>query len=169
MVGALHFIDGTPQLIAQCDRYEARATDSVLDFARHNGVSILPARPHTPQDKAKAESAVQVVERWIMAKLRHASLTSVGDANRAIAPLLKALNERGFQKFPGSRSSVFAEIDAPVLSSLPLQAYEMATFKTVRVPASFLPKPDHLSKHETTRSKFFTFPINSACLNFPQE
>lgn len=72
MTGALHFIGGVVQLIvpdnpraviAQCDRFEPRATDSVLDFARHHGVSILPARPHTPQDKAKAESAVQVVER----------------------------------------------------------------------------------------------------------
>lgn len=72
MTGALHFIGGVVQLIvpdnpraviAQCDRFEPRATDSVLDFARHYGVSILPARPHTPQDKAKAESAVQVVVR----------------------------------------------------------------------------------------------------------
>jgi transposase len=65
MTGALHFIGGVVQLIvpdnpraviAQCDRFEPRATDSVLDFARHYGtsVSILPARPHTPQDKAKA-------------------------------------------------------------------------------------------------------------------
>ena len=146
MVGALHFMGGVPQLIvpdnpraviAQCDRYEPRATDSVLDFARHYGVSILPARPHTPQDKAKAESAVQVVERWIMAKLRHVPLASVLDANRAIKPLLKALNERAFQKLPGSRHSVFTEIDAPALSSLPLQAYEMATFKTVRVHVDY--------------------------------
>lgn len=61
MTGALHFIGGVVELIvpdnpraviAQCDRFEPRATDSVLDFARHYGVSILPARPHTPQDKA---------------------------------------------------------------------------------------------------------------------
>ncbi len=88
-------------------------------------------------EKAKAESAVQVVERWIMAKLRHVPLSSVAEVNRATAPLLKALNERSFQKLPGSRASVFAEIDAPALSSLPLQAYEMATFKTVRVHVDY--------------------------------
>jgi transposase len=140
MTGALHCIGGVPELIVpdnlravigQCDRYEPRATDSVLDFARHYGTSILPARLHTPQDKAKAkvESAVQVVERWIMAKLRNVPLDSLVKINRAIAPLLEALNARPFLKLPGSRLSVFTEIDAPVLSSLPLQAYEMATHK----------------------------------------
>lgn len=146
MAAALHFMGGVPQLIvpdnpraviAQCDRYEPRATDSVLDFARHYGVSILPARPHTPQDKARAESAVQVVERWIMARLRHVPLASVLEANRAITPLLKELNERAFQKLPGSRRSVFTEIDAPALGGLPLQAYEMAVFKTVRVHVDY--------------------------------
>ena len=146
MTGALHFIGGVVQLIvpdnpraviAQCDRFEPRATDSVLDFARHYGVSILPARPHTPQDKAKAESAVQVVERWIMARLRNVPMASVTDANRALRPLLQDLNARAFQKLPGSRFSVFTEIDAPALGALPLQAYEMAVFKTVRVNADY--------------------------------
>jgi transposase len=145
MTGALHFMGSVPELIVpdnpravigQCDRYEPRATDSVLDFARHYGTSILPARPYS-QDKAKAESAVQVVERWIMAKLRNVPMASLAEVNRAIAPLLQALNARPFQKLPGSRLSVFTEIDAPVLSSLPLQAYEMATFKTVRVHVDY--------------------------------
>jgi len=60
MTGALHFIGGVVALIvpdnpraviAQISRYEPRATDSVLDFARHYGTSVLPARPHMPQDK----------------------------------------------------------------------------------------------------------------------
>lgn len=61
----------------------------------------------------------------------------MSDANRAITPLLKALNQRPFQKLPGSRYSVFTEIDASALSSLPLQAYEMAVFKTVRVHVDY--------------------------------
>ena len=52
-------------MIADANRYEPRSNDTVLDFARHHGTSILPARPRHPQYKAKAESAVQIVERWI--------------------------------------------------------------------------------------------------------
>ena len=115
------------------NRYEPRSNDTVLDFARHYGTSILPARPYRPQDKAKAESAVQIVERWIMARLRHQQFGSVHEVNVAIAPLLARLNDKPFQKLPGSRASTFAEIDAPALLPLPLQPYEMAHFKTVKV------------------------------------
>ena len=48
-------------------------------------------------------------------------------------PLLQWLNGRAFQKLPGSRSSVFAQIDAPALMALPVQPWEWAVFKTVRV------------------------------------
>src|SRR5450830_1902635 len=139
---ALSFIGGVPQLIvpdnpkamiADANRYEPRSNDTVLDFARHYGTSILPARPRHPQDKAKAESAVQIVERWIMARLRHQQFNSVHEVNDAITPLLARLNDKPFQKLPGNRASAFAEIDAPALLPLPLQRYELAHFKTVRV------------------------------------
>ena len=63
--------DNPKAMIADANRYEPRSNDTVLDFARHYGTSTLPARPYHPQDKAKVESAVQIVERWIMARLRH--------------------------------------------------------------------------------------------------
>lgn len=139
---ALAFYGGVPTLIvpdnpraliAEANRYEPRANDTVLDFARHYGTSFLPARPYHPQDKAKAESAVQVVERWIIARLRHQRFASVHELDRAIAPLLQRLNTRPFQKLPGSRATAFAQLDAPALSPLPAQRYELATFKTVKV------------------------------------
>lgn len=139
---ALAFIGGVPQLIvpdnpkamiADANRYEPRANDTVLDFARHYGTSVLPARPRSPQDKAKAESAVQIVERWIMARLRHQRFGNVHEVNLAIAPLLARLNDKPFQKLPGSRASAFLELDAPALLPLPLQRYEMACFKSVKV------------------------------------
>ena len=88
------------------------------DFARHYGCSVLPARPRLPQDKAKVESAVQVVERWILMRLRHQRFASVDDVNEAIEPLLAQLNTKPFQKLPGSRASAFAELDAPALQAV---------------------------------------------------
>ncbi|MFZ2392418.1 IS21 family transposase [Rhodoferax sp.] len=125
--------DNPKAMIVNPDRYEPRANDTVLDFARHYGCSVLPARPRRPQDKAKAESAVQVVERWILMRLRHHRLESVDDVNEAIAPLLVQLNNKPFQKLCGCRASVFAQIDAPALRALPLQTWEWAVFKTVKV------------------------------------
>ena len=125
--------DNPRSLIADPDRYEPRAGQSVLDFARHYGLSVLPARPRSPQDKATVESAVQVVGRWILARLRHQRFDTVGEVDAAIAGLLPGLNQRPFQKLPGSRASVFAELDAPVLRPLPTSPYELARFKTVKV------------------------------------
>ena len=139
---ALRFLGGVPEmivpdnaraLIADPDRYEPRANDTVMDFARHYDVSILPARPRTPKDKAKVESAVQIVERWIMSRLRHVRLADVTAADAAVHELLPMLNERRFQKIDATRASLFASIDAPALRALPAQAWHWATWKTVSV------------------------------------
>lgn len=142
MTRALTFYGGVPALIvpdnpraliSEPNRYEPRAHDTVLDFARHYATSVLPARPRSPRDKATVESAVQVVSRWILARLRHERFASVYEADCAIAALLPALNERAFQKLPGSRASVFAQIDRPALMPLPEHRYELARFKSVKV------------------------------------
>ncbi|OIP14788.1 MAG: IS21 family transposase [Comamonadaceae bacterium CG12_big_fil_rev_8_21_14_0_65_59_15] len=125
--------DNPKAMIVDPDRYEPRANDTVLDFARHYGTSVLPARPRHPQDKAKAESAVQVVERWILMRLRHQKFETIDEVNQAIAPLLAQLNNKPFQKLVGCRASVFADIDAPALRPLPMQTWEWAVFKTVKV------------------------------------
>jgi transposase len=139
---AMSFYGGVPQLIVPdnpralvtvADRYEPVLTQTVQDFARHYGCSVLPARAYHPQDKPKVELSVLLVERWILARLRKLQFTSVEEVNDAISPLLQWLNLRAFQKLPGSRSSVFAQIDAPTLMALPVQPWEWAVFKTVRV------------------------------------
>ena len=105
MARALSFYGGVPQLIvldnprslvSDACRYEPKLNDTVRDFARHYAVSILPARPYSPKDKATAESAVQVVTRWILARLRHTVLADVHAADAAISALLASLNNRPF-------------------------------------------------------------------------
>jgi len=146
IVRALLYYGGVPQLIvpdqaraviSRPDRYEPGAHRTLLDLARHYSTSILAARPGTPTDKAAVESAVQVVTRWILARLRQLRFESVAEVDRAIAALLPALNNRPFQKLPGSRASVFAEIDRPALRTLPSSRYELARFKTVKVHVDY--------------------------------
>ena len=141
--------DNPKALIANPDRYEPRANDTVLEFAKHYNTSVLPARPRRPQDKAKAESAVQVVERWILMRLRHHRFETVDEVNEAIVPLLRQLNNKPFQKLPGSRASVFAQIDAPALRALPMQAWELAEFKTVKA---------HIDSHVQFDEHYYSVP-----------
>jgi len=146
---ALIVPDNPKAMIADPDRFEPRANDTVQDFARHYNTSVLPARPRHPQDKAKAESAVQVVERWILMRLRHHQFETVDEVNEAIAPLLAQLNNKPFQKLTGCRASVFAEIDAPALHALPLQTWELACYKTVKV---------HIDSHIQFDTHYYSVP-----------
>jgi len=68
-----------------------------------------------------------------MARLRHQRFACIHEVNAAILPLLHQLNAKLFQKLPGSRASTFLALDAPALMPLPLQRYEIAHFKTVKV------------------------------------
>ena len=45
----------------------------------------MPARPGKPRDKAKAETAVLVAQRWILACLRNRTFFSLDDLNAAMA------------------------------------------------------------------------------------
>ena len=57
--------------VSKACRYDPDLNPSYQQWAEHYGVAIIPARPFKPKDKSKAEVAVQVVERWILARLRH--------------------------------------------------------------------------------------------------
>lgn len=79
------------------------------------------------------EAGVQVVQRWILARLRHRQFFSVPEANDAIGELLEKLNERPFRKLPGCRRSLFEELDKPALKPLPSTGYEFDEWKTGQV------------------------------------
>ncbi len=119
--------------VTRAHRYEPDLNPTYAEMAAHYGTTVLPARVARPRDKAKVEVGVQVVERWILARLRHQTFFSLDALNRAIAELLTRLNDRPFKKLPGSRGELYAQLDRPVLAPLPAQAYEFATWKKARV------------------------------------
>ncbi len=102
-------------------------------MAAHYSAAVVPARPRKPRDKAKAEVAVQVVERWIVAALRKRQFNSLGELNQVIGELLERINRRAFRKRSGSRLSLFESPDRPALKLLPVERYEFGEWKTARV------------------------------------
>jgi transposase len=125
--------DNLKAAVRQSHRYEPTLNRTYADLARHYNVAIVPARAARPRDKAKVEVGVQVVERWILARLRHHTFFALPALNAMIADLREALNQRPFKKLPGSRQSVFEALDRPALQPLPAQPYEYAEWKLVRV------------------------------------
>ena len=100
------FFGGVPELlvpdnlkaaVTKADRYTPSINETYADLAAHYRTAVLPARPYKPKDKAKAEAAVLLVERWILARLRHQTFSTLAELNKAIADLLPPLNQRPFQ------------------------------------------------------------------------
>ncbi len=118
-------------------RYEPDVNRTYAEMAEHYGVAVIPARVAKPKDKAKVEVAVLVVERWVLARLRHQTFFSLAAVNEAIAELLPLLNGRAFKKLPGSRRSLYEELDRPALSPLPATPYPFATWKKARVSIDY--------------------------------
>jgi transposase len=157
-VRCFEFLGGVPEIavpdnlksaVTHAHRYEPELNATYAELARHYGVAVIPARAARPRDKAKAEAGVQLVERWILARLRNCQFFSLAQLNAAIAQLLVELNTRAFKKLPGSRASAFQAIDRPALKALPNVPFEYAEWKKVRV---------HLDYHIEFAHHYYSVP-----------
>jgi transposase len=157
-VRAFEFFAGVTQLIipdnlksgvTQADRYEPLINRSYQEMLAHYSTAALPARPKKPRDKAKVEFGVQLVERWILARLRKRAFFSLTDLNQSIRELLTLLNEKPFRKLPGSRRSQYESLDLPALLQLPGAAYEFAEWKHGRA---------HIDYHVEVYGHYYSVP-----------
>ncbi len=140
-VRAFEYLGGVPaalipdnhkSAVLHPDRYEPDLHPTYLDLAAHYGTTILPTRVRRPRDKAKVETAVLIVERWIVAALRHRTFFHLAALNTAVWELLDQLNNRPFRKLPGSRRTLFETVDKPALRPLPATPYVFAEWKRAR-------------------------------------
>ncbi len=141
-VRAFEFFGGVPQLlipdnlkaaVSRADRYEPVLNENYRKLARHYNTAVIPARPRKPKDKPKVENAVQVVERWILMRLRHEVFHTLAALNLAISELLQDLNERQFRRLPGCRKSLYEQLDKPALKALPPYRYEYVDIRRAKV------------------------------------
>lgn len=123
--------------VTAAHRYEPDLNPTYQELSAHYGIAVVPARVRKPRDKAKVEVGVQVVERWLLARLRHHTFFSLGELNTVIRALLPDFNSRPFKKLPGSRQTRFAPLDQPALKPLPAEPYSYAEWQKARVPIDY--------------------------------
>lgn len=149
---ALEFIGGVPAAIVpdqlksaviKACRYDPSIQRSTADLARHYGTTILPARPRSPRDKAKVEAGVLVAERWLLARIRNETFTSLGALNARLAELTADLNARVMRDYQASRRDLFERLDRPALGPLPERAFEVSTWKKVALNIDYHVEFDH--------------------------
>ena len=157
---AFEFYGGVPKLlvpdntktgVSKACRYDPDLNPTYQEMALHYGVGVIPARPYKPRDKAKVESGVLLIERWIIAALRHQRFFSVIDANKAVRELLERVNQKPFRKRPGSRASLFIELDKPALRELPAERFDMSQWTRARV---------NIDYHVAFDSHYYSVPYN---------
>lgn len=125
--------DNPKTTVSKACRYEPDINPNFNYMASYYGCVVIPARVRHPKDKSKVELAVGLATRWILAALRNRQFLSLHELNEAIWQLLEVLNNKPFQKLPGSRRSKFEEIDKPALQRLPQEPYQYTNFHVARV------------------------------------
>jgi transposase len=157
---AFEFLGGLPKLIipdnpktsvTHACRYDPDLNPTYQQMAMHYGVGVVPARPRKPRDKAKVESGVLVVERWILAALRNHRFFALEDLNQAIRQLLIKLNQRPFRKRVGTRASLFESLDKPALSPLPSERFDLSEWSKARV---------NIDYHVAFDDNYYSVPYN---------
>jgi transposase len=114
-------------------RYEPGLQRTFAELGEHYGTTILPARPAAARDKAKVEVAVQIAERWILARLRHERFFSLAALNARIAELRLELSARRMHQNDASRQTLFERLDRPALRPLPAAPFVYGEWKVARV------------------------------------
>lgn len=154
----LEFFGGVPQVlvpdqlrsaVSKPCRYDPEIHRTLRDLAVHYHLTVLPARPRKPKDKAKVEGTVLLVQRWILAKIRNEIFSSLEALNDRIRGLVDALNERAFQKLEGSRRSLFDRLDRPALGPLPTEPFQLGEWKSARV---------HPDGHVSYKERYYSAP-----------
>jgi len=141
-VRAFEFLGGVPHVVVPDNLksgvtlscwHEPTLQRTYREMSKHYGTTILPARPRRPRDKSKVEVAVQIVERWILARLRNETFFSLAELNARIRELLLVLNQRTMRVYGVSRQELFEKVDRPHLLALPSERFVTCEWKVVKV------------------------------------
>jgi transposase len=141
--------DNLKAAVQRAHRSEPDRNRTDADLAPHDGFAVLPARAARPRDTAKVEGGVQVVERWIVARLRHQTFCARAAGNTALTARRAERNTRPFKKLPGSRQQLFESLARPALRPLPGQPYAYAEWKQARV---------HIDYHVEVEGHYYAVP-----------
>lgn len=123
--------------VQKADKYEPDINPEYADFARHHNTVILPARPHSPKDKALVENAVKIIYQRVFAPLRDRTFYSLEELNEAIRERLEVHNHTHFQRMKISRWDLFNQTERSALKPLRAEAYELRRFLNLKVQFNY--------------------------------
>jgi transposase len=122
--------DNLKSAVTTPDPFDPKLNPLYEELGRHYNAVILPARIRKPKDKAKVESAVLHIQRYILAHLRNRQFFSLVQINEAIRELLEEFNDRPMKDYGyQTRRERFATLDRPYAQPLPQEPFRITDIK----------------------------------------
>ena len=136
--------DNLKSAVTRADHYEPDLNPDYAKLASHYGTAIMPARGYKPQDKSLVENGVKLVQRWILARLRHSTFYSLTQLNNAINALMPLYRHKKMKRLNVSRQVLFDTLDKPALKPLPTNMYEYKELKLLKVSIDYHIQLEHV-------------------------
>jgi transposase len=99
--------DNTKTAVIKANKYDPDLNEEYNKFTKHYGVTVAPARVYSPKDKALAEGAVKLIQRYFRWRTRKRTLTSLGEINKLLKEIYEIINKKAHSRFKISRSEMF--------------------------------------------------------------
>ncbi len=135
--------DNLKSAVTKADNYDPDVNPDYAAMARHYGSAVMPTRGYKPKDKAHVELSVKLVQRWILARLRHFTFYSIAELNIEIQRLIPLYLDKVMKHLGKSRRELFVMLDKPALLPLPQTRYEYKEFKLLKVSKDYHIQLEH--------------------------
>jgi len=135
--------DNLKSAVTKADDYDPDVNPDYAAMARHYGTAVMPTRGYRPKDKAHVELSVKLVQRWILARLRHFTFYSIAELNKEIERLIPLYLDKVMRHLGKSRRELFHELDRPALLPLPATRYEYKEFRLLKVSKDYHIQLEH--------------------------
>jgi len=114
-------IDNLKAAVKNADWFDPDLNPKVLEFARHYGTVILPAKPYTPRHKGKVESGIKYVKNNA---LKGRTFSSLAEQNRFLADWERNVADTRIHGTTKKQvRKVFEEVEQPMLQPLPSEPF----------------------------------------------
>lgn len=123
-------------------------------FCEHHGITLLPARPYKPRDKALVENSVRHLGNLILWRLRKVPLDSLERAQELCHQVVLEFNAKIMPLYKKSRDERFLELDKPCLQPLPNVPFEI-----LRIDRNLRAGADY---HVRLAGNFYSIPYSFA-------
>lgn len=142
-------VDNLKSGVARAHLYDPDVNPTFVDFANHWGFAVIPARPYSPRDKGKNESAIGVIQRQFYPEVRERTFYSLSELNFAFRKYCERLNADKMKDHGGVTRRERFVTEKSTLKPLALQDYEISVCRDAKV---------HSDCHVQVEKNFYSVP-----------